>query len=244
MSADFDAGRYELLRPHELRAIVAARPVVYVPLGTYEWHGEHLPVGLDALTAHGVCLRAAARDGGVVLPPLYYGTGGGHSAYPWTVMMQTDAEISALVSHTLGRLQDLDFRLAVVFSGHFAPTQLEMIARLAADWNAMEGMLRVVSIGVNQIEGLALAPDHAALFETTLLAELHPDRVAVDKLPRMTSGPELDSWSQARHDPSHPLYGIFGPDPRAFDKMNGPRILDDIVAQVIAKVRTAFVEHG
>ena len=189
--------------PHELRAIVANRPVVYVPLGTYEWHGEHLPVGLDALTAHGVCLRAAARDGGVVLPPLYYGTGGGHSAYPWTVMMQTDAEISALVSHTLGRLQEFGFRLAVLFSGHFAPTQLEMIGRLAADWNAAEGPMQILSIGVNQIEGLALAPDHAALFETTLLAELHPDRVAVDLLPPMTGGPDqkLLERGKARSEP-------------------------------------------
>jgi creatinine amidohydrolase len=211
--------------------------VAYVPLGTYEWHGEHLPVGLDALTAYGVCLRVAARDGGVVLPPLYYGTGGGHSAYPWTVMMQTDAEISALVMHTFRRLQEFGFRLAVVFSGHFAPTQLEMIAWLAADWNDMGGMLRVLPIGVNQIEGLALAPDHAAIFETTLLAELCPDRVAVDKLPPMTRGPETDSWSEARHDPSHPLYGIFGPDPRTFDQVGGPKLLDDIVAQLIARVR-------
>jgi creatinine amidohydrolase len=60
----------ELLRPHEIRDRLAERAVVYLPLGTIEWHSEHLPVGLDALTAHGVCLRAAALDGGVVYPPL------------------------------------------------------------------------------------------------------------------------------------------------------------------------------
>ena len=71
MSDDFSSVQYELLLPWQLRDIVAARPVAYVPLGTCEWHCEHLPVGLDALTAHGLCLRAAALDGGVVLPPLH-----------------------------------------------------------------------------------------------------------------------------------------------------------------------------
>ena len=87
--------RLELLTPSEIRTALAARSVVYVPLGTYEWHGEHLPIGLDALTAHGICLEAAARDGGLVCPPLYYGTGGGHSAYPWTIMVDSRSDHAA-----------------------------------------------------------------------------------------------------------------------------------------------------
>jgi len=95
--------RTELMLPWQLREAMAARPVVYIPLGTIEWHCEHLPVGLDALTAHGVCLGAAKADGGIVLPPLYYGTGGGHGAYPWTIMMDSEAEIAAQLSKTLAR---------------------------------------------------------------------------------------------------------------------------------------------
>jgi creatinine amidohydrolase len=62
--------RLELLLPHEIRARLNDRAVVYLPLGTIEWHCEHLPVGLDALTAHGVCLGAATQDGGLVYPAL------------------------------------------------------------------------------------------------------------------------------------------------------------------------------
>ena len=46
----------ELLRPHEIRDRLAERSVVYLPLGTIEWHCEHLPVGLDAFPRNGVCL--------------------------------------------------------------------------------------------------------------------------------------------------------------------------------------------
>jgi creatinine amidohydrolase len=228
----------ELLLPSELREALAKRPVGYVPLGAVEWHCEHLPIGLDALTAHGICLRAAIKDGGLVLPPLYFGTGGGHSAYPWTIMMADEREISALLRKTLERMQDFGFKLAVLFSGHFAPEQIAMIERLAADWNHKGGAMKAIGIAVNGIEGLPLAPDHAAIFETTLLAELWPSRVRTELLAPMIDGPlpASDSWSNARHDPKHPLHGIFGPDPRVFDASSAPKMIDAAVDCLTGKV--------
>ena len=82
MTADLQHVQAEFLLPHEVDAALAARSVVYLPLGSVEFHSAHLPIGLDGLNAHGVCLRAAARSGGIVLPTLYYGVGGGHTAYP------------------------------------------------------------------------------------------------------------------------------------------------------------------
>jgi creatinine amidohydrolase len=210
--------RAELMLPWQLRAAMAARPVVYLPLGTIEWHCEHLPVGLDALTAHGVCLGAAAKDGGIVLPPLHYGTGGGHGAYPWTVMLETDREIAAALAKTFTRLQDFGCRLAVLFSGHFADTQLAMIDRLATEWNAGGHAMTVFATAVNRIEGLSIAPDHAGVFETTLLHALHPQLVQLDRLPPLSQAPlTSDDWSESRHDPKHPVWGVFGPDPRGYD---------------------------
>lgn len=86
----------ELLRPHQIQEALAQRSLIYLPLGTIEWHCHHLPVGLDALTAHGLCLRAADRTVGLVWPALYYGTGGDHGGFPWTVMMPAAMEIEAL----------------------------------------------------------------------------------------------------------------------------------------------------
>jgi creatinine amidohydrolase len=83
----------ERLRPHQIEAALAERSLIYLPLGTIEWHCHHLPVGLDALTAQGLCLLAAEETGGLVWPVLYYGTGGGHGAFPWTVMMPERVEI-------------------------------------------------------------------------------------------------------------------------------------------------------
>jgi creatinine amidohydrolase len=235
----FDGVRFELHLPWMLRDIMVKRPVVYIPLGTYEWHGEHLPVGLDALTAHGLCLRAAKLDGGVVMPPFYYGCGGGHGAYPWTVIPSNPGHIEDLIRFTLQRLEANGAKLAVLFSGHFAPTQLDMIDHLASEWNDVIRPLRVFATAANRIEGLPQPPDHAGRFETTLLASLWPDLVQLNRLPSLEAAPlaEDDKWEEGRHDPKHPIWGVVGADPRTFKPDEAEALLNSAVAWLVNEVR-------
>ena len=65
--------RYAELLPHEFRSRLAARPVAYLPLGTLEWHGEHLPLGSDGIISEGLMIRCARTFGGIVLPPIHLG---------------------------------------------------------------------------------------------------------------------------------------------------------------------------
>jgi len=244
-SARWQPWQLELLRPHEIRAAIAAVPVLYLPLGTIEWHCEHLPVGLDALTAHGVCLRAAALAGGLVHPPLYYGTGGDHARYPWTVMMDTDHEIAALLYKTLARAQDFGVRLAVLFSGHFADGQLSMIDAIARTWNRRGGSLHILATSVNRIGGLPLAPDHAGIFETTLLGGLWPERVDLGRLPALAEAPLApgDVWADGRHDPGHPIWGVIGPDPRAYDAASAPALVAASATWLAAAVQRELLQR-
>jgi creatinine amidohydrolase len=61
------------LHPRELRERRDAHPVAWLPLGTLEWHGRHLPLGFDGMKAEALCVYAARRLGGVVFPAQYYG---------------------------------------------------------------------------------------------------------------------------------------------------------------------------
>ncbi|MBG1232910.1 creatininase family protein [Aestuariivirga litoralis] len=229
--------QFEYLLPWQLRERVASRPVAYIPLGTYEWHGEHLPVGLDSLTSHGLCLRAAMVDGGIAFPPHYYGTGGGHGAYPWTIIKDNPDEIESQLHFTLQRMETFGFKLAVLFSGHFADTQLDMIDRVASRWNSKDGALKVFATAVNRIEGLAIGPDHAALFETTLLVAMHPELVHLENLADTPLPVDENPFGTQRHDTAHPLYGIFGPDPRKFNPAQAKPLLDASVAWLVSQVR-------
>jgi creatinine amidohydrolase len=224
-----DQVRAELLSPAELDARIAAQPTAYLPLGTLEFHGPHLPIGLDALTAHAVCVAAAAHTGGIVLPAVYQGFGGGHGHYPWTMMMADGGGIRAHIEATLERLREFGVSTAVVFSGHFAPEQLDMIDALAADWNASGASPRVVATAVNRCAISPLPPDHAGQFEATLLAGSAAELVHLDRLPdadmHPANDPDGDPYGVHRHEQSHPLWGVFGPDPRTADLDSGPSLL-------------------
>jgi len=229
----------ELLLPHEIHAALAANSVVYIPLGSIEYHSRHLPIGLDGLNAHGVCTRAAQQRGGIVLPTLYYGTGGGHTTYPWTIMATTQQPLVELLETSLTRLAQFGVRIAVLFTGHFADEQLVMIDDLAKTWNEGGSTLKVLPLSVSQTSA-SLAPDHAGVFETTLVAALWPDRVQLDQLPSIIDAPAGDPPGSVgydhRHDPEHPLWGVMGPDPRGSDLAQATSLLEHVVAWTTEQV--------
>jgi creatinine amidohydrolase len=236
---DLQRVQAELLLPDEIDAALAARSVVYLPLGSIEYHSHHLPIGLDGLNAHGVCTHAAVRSGGIVLPTLYYGVGGGHTTYPWTIMATSAEPLVSLLEQALRRLDAFGVRVAVLFTGHFAEEQLALIDEVAASWNVGSRALKVLALAVNRTNA-PLAPDHAGVFETTLLSALRPDRVRLDRLPTLAEVPDPDpvgaiGYNQ-RHDPENVLWGVMGPDPRRFDPGDAPVLLDQVVSWVIAEI--------
>ena len=100
--------------------------------------------------------------------------------------------------------------------------------------------MKVVSYAVNRIEGLKLGPDHAALFETMLLAALHTHLVQLDKLPTLSKQhppPDEDPFGLQRHDPTHALHGIFGPDPRLFNTADASELLHCSVSWLVSMVQ-------
>ncbi|MCW2757094.1 MAG: hypothetical protein JWO46_840 [Nocardioidaceae bacterium] len=222
----------ERLSPQQIEARLAGAPVAYLPLGTLEFHGPHLPVGLDALTAHGICLAAAELSGGIVLPAFYHGVGGEHTDYPWTIMSGAPDAIEALLGETLARLCELGVQRAVILSGHFADEQRGLVMRVADDWNARESTMSVVARTLGQVPEPPVVPDHAGRFESLVLHALHPDLVHVELLPDVETHPAPageDPYGAARHDPDHPLHGIFGADPRRLGSAGAAPLLDHLV---------------
>lgn len=59
------------LRPHQLQGTIAANTPVVLPIGVMEYHGAHLPAGVDLLAVTGVLERLG--DAIVTLPPFAYG---------------------------------------------------------------------------------------------------------------------------------------------------------------------------
>lgn len=64
---------YSELNPTEFRDRIKVAPIAYLPLGTLEWHGEHLPLGSDSIQSQDFFEKLAREVGGIVLPSLFLG---------------------------------------------------------------------------------------------------------------------------------------------------------------------------
>ena len=53
---------YEELCPDELVQRLQEMPVAYLPLGTLEWHGPHMPLGADGIQSKELFVRVAEKS--------------------------------------------------------------------------------------------------------------------------------------------------------------------------------------
>lgn len=159
-------------------------------------------------------------------------------------MAVTAAPLEELLTQTLRRLADFGVRLAVLFTGHFADEQLALVDDVAARWNTSgETGLRALALSVNRAE-TPLAPDHAGVFETTLLSALWPERVQPDRIPlgpgESAPDPVGAVGFEHRHDPAHPLWGVMGPDPRGYVPAHAQALLGVVVGWTLRQVDEAM----
>jgi creatinine amidohydrolase len=85
--------RYELMRPAELRDAIARNLPFVLPIGVLEYHGGHLPLGMDLLAVTRALDRLEAEADIVILPPFAYGAASYAVAGPeGTGTVHVDAE--------------------------------------------------------------------------------------------------------------------------------------------------------
>ncbi len=93
-------------------------PVVFLPVGSTEQHGPHLPLGTDSFCAVDVAEAAAAEIAGAVMaPPMKYGMSAHHMALAGTVTVRPEI----LLEYTydvISSLSDHGFYRFVLVNGH------------------------------------------------------------------------------------------------------------------------------
>ena len=209
--------RLEFLRPREIEEAQAECATIFQPLGTIEWHGVHNVVGVDALKAHALCVRAAQKAGGLVAPALYGGVGG--LDQPHTFVMEPENSVfSNLLRPWLEQLcremaRD-GFRAIIILTGHYGAAQQIVVRETAVR------MSRALAIPVLGTPEYMLAMDvnytgdHAAWGETSLMMHLYPDTVDLTRL----------------GEPPH--RGVGGRDPRESSAEDGRAITEKIVSRL------------
>lgn len=193
-----DLTAYEFLRPEHMQKVLKEAPIVYVPVGCMEFHGPHLPLGVDMLTADAICHRAARTTGGVVLPPLWIASG--VLPLPHGIVMGLEV-LRSVIRPTLEQLAEGGFKVIVVFSGHGALDHLHVLReetdRLMEHFPDVNALTTVWNELNTDLDGEI--HDHGAKVETSYLMEFHGDSVDLTK---------LDDDPQAEH------VGVYAANPR------------------------------
>jgi len=64
--------------------------IALIPVGATEQHGPHLPLYVDTGWAVGMAEGVAERTNSLIAPPVHYGWGPHHMAYPGTITLRSD----------------------------------------------------------------------------------------------------------------------------------------------------------
>lgn len=172
--------RYPYLSPSELNDRLKRKAILYLPIGSLEWHNEHLPLGTDTFHAIELSMRLCAEIGGVALPAFWWNTGGCHD-HVSTYHMPEDLYRTTLKNVCLG-LKPIPAKLLVLINGHGGTYQMESPAILAEELNESGFSIRVVvadPYGLGKSSSCRI--DHADTGETSFSMEIIPQLVRMQR---------------------------------------------------------------
>ena len=235
---------YEELQPAEFVEKINDFPVAYLPLGTLEWHGLHMPLGADGLQSKGFFELVAKRIGGIVMPMLFLGPdraeqkdglnyyGMDNFSFQDEHPQQLEGSayyvdedfFKAILDNIISNLKRAGFKM-VIAHGH-GPS-MEAFRSEHQHYLDKYDMptYTLFELGSEGDEGIMT--DHAAFNETTLVMGLRPDLVNMDNI----------------MDDEIPV-AIWGKDPRgAASEAEGKRIIEknlNIVCEKITEIAKAL----
>ncbi len=90
---------------------------VYIPFGSVEEHGSHLPLSTDTIQAYEVGKKAARRVSLFVAPPIHYGNCRSTSCHPGTISIST-ATLKGLLKDLVRSFRVQGMKNFIVLSGH------------------------------------------------------------------------------------------------------------------------------
>ncbi len=216
---------------------------VVLPVGAFEQHGPHLPMGTDLLFAEAVLNRVLDRLPSELplwcLPAVAFGFSPEHLGFPGTVSLSAEALLAQLQG-IAAALSEAGFRRLVLFNGHGGQIALLQVAARQLQqqfpslavfpwflWSGPAGVLEQIP-EPERSQGL-----HAGRLETSLMLALHPELVgelpAADAMASPPAGLSLEgAVPTAWRTRSLSNSGVVG-DPAGASAAEGERLLQGLV---------------
>jgi creatinine amidohydrolase len=181
--------------PQVKQAIEQGYSTVLVAVGSNEQHGPHLPTGTDSLIGDKLVDETARRVGNVlVAPSIRVGASEHHMAYSGTITLREEVLEEIIVDYCRS-LARHGFKAIIVIPTHGG--NIETVVRttdrlkresLSANAVTLSDESPYLSAMIEVSSKLGITPGeagtHAGHLETSIVLDVHPDIVDMDKATR------------------------------------------------------------
>jgi creatinine amidohydrolase len=173
--------KYIELTPEKLLSAIKKCPLFFVPTGLIEWHGNHLPLGFDALKAEAICFHIARRTGGIILPPCYFGVAG-FGSFAGTLIFKRPT-VRSIFLELFTQLEKVGAKIIVLLTGHYGDYQVTLVKEVAKKYMQQSNVKIIAQPEYEDIflENRIQPADHADKWETSFGLALMPHLIKMNK---------------------------------------------------------------
>ena len=238
----------ELTAPDFIPAVEKSSETCILPIGVFEKHGPHMPLGTDLYTAREIALRAAEKEYTVVFPWYYFSQINEARQQPGTIAYSPEL-IWKVLQETLDELNRNGFKKIIIVNGHggnsaflnyFGMAQLSERRDYSLYWfqPSYDPEVLKKAVALTQHDPY---DQHAGNRETSMMMDIVPDLIHTDRagqqsgidLERLKHLPHVYTgiWWYARY-PNH-----YSGDGSKANAQAGKLILDQVVDQFVETIR-------
>jgi creatinine amidohydrolase len=206
----------------EIEEYLKYKTAIFLPIGSVEEHGYHLPLSTDGDIALAVCNTLSQKTGILVAPIIWYGYSNSTRGYPGTIMVGIQ-ELKNYIFGVLLGLKESGFKTVYIVSGHYSN---EHITALVEAGKNIRG-IRVKLLDFSKIDFsdiLETKPMHACEAETSLMLYLFPQKVKLEKAVNEDIAFEGDKLKKTKS-------GVFGTPTKA-SKEKGKLLFERIIGEL------------